>query len=96
VKERRTELLGALLTIWRWGRLDASINPGRALGSFDRWCTWVRDPLLALGCRDPAERIEEAKERDGSRQVIVDLFGIWWEQHVDYAVSANLLHDDVK
>jgi hypothetical protein len=36
VKKRRTQLLAALLTIWRWGRLDRSIKPGRAFGSFEQ------------------------------------------------------------
>ena len=53
VRERRTELLAALLTIWRWGRIVSDIGPGGALGSFEQWCRWVRDPLLALGCQDP-------------------------------------------
>ena len=34
VKERRTELLGAVLTIWRWGR-QSSLKPGLPLGSFE-------------------------------------------------------------
>jgi hypothetical protein len=96
VMERRRELLAAVLTIWRWGRLDTSIPKGRALGSFEQWCRWVRDPLLALGCQDPVERISEAKERDGRRQAITDLFGIWWERHQDWPVAARDLHDDVK
>ncbi len=96
VMKRRRELLAAVLTIWRWGRLDASIPKGRALGSFEQWCRWVRDPLLALGCQDPVERISEAKERDGRRQAITDLFGIWWERHRDWPVAARDLHEDVK
>lgn len=55
--ERRTELLAALLTIWRWGRLTKGMKTGRTLGSFEQWCGWVRDPLLALGCKDPADRV---------------------------------------
>jgi hypothetical protein len=35
VMARRTELLSALLTIWRWGRLTGDITRGRALGSFE-------------------------------------------------------------
>jgi hypothetical protein len=61
VRSRRRELLGALLTIWRWGRRTPGIEKGRPLGSFDQWCRWVRDPLLALGCKDPAERTSEVK-----------------------------------
>jgi hypothetical protein len=96
VMGRRTELLAALLTIWRWGRRSNEVIRGRTLGSFETWCRWVRDPLLALGCRDPAERIAEAKERDTRRQLISELFAIWWARHADQAVTASRLHDDVK
>ena len=96
VTARRTELLAALLTIWRWGRIATDIEPGLPLGSFEQWCRWVRDPLLALGCQDPAERVSEAKERDGRRQAVADLFAIWWEKHSDQPVAVRQLHDDVK
>jgi len=59
VRERRTELLAALLTIWRWGRTATGIEPGRALGSFEQWCRWVRDPLL-----DPAAGNGEVGQGD--------------------------------
>ena len=96
VRERRTELLAALLTIWRWGRIaGADIKPGRELGSFEQWCRWVRDPLLALGCQDPVERVSEAKARDGRRQTVVELFTTWWAKHGDLPVAASQLHDDV-
>lgn len=96
VTKRRVELLAALLTIWRWGRLATDIVPGQPLGSFAQWCRWVRDPLLALGCQDPAERVSEAKERDGRRQAIAELFAIWNEKHHDQPVAIRQLHDDVK
>jgi hypothetical protein len=93
---RRKELLAALLTIWRWGRIATDTKVGLPLGSFEHWCQWVRDPLLALGCHDPAERVSEAKERDGRRQVVADLFAIWWEKHRDHPIPVSGLHDDVK
>ena len=96
MKGRRRELLAALLTIWRWGRLDTGLSRGRPLGSFEQWGEWVRDPLLTLGCQDPAERISEAKERDGRRQVITDLFKIWWQRHESRPVPIRELHDDVR
>jgi hypothetical protein len=96
VKERRTELLAALLTIWRWGRITQGVVPGRTLGSFEQWCRWVRDPLLALGCRDPADRVSEAKERDVRRQLIAELFAIWWKRHQDRPVAISSLDDDVR
>jgi hypothetical protein len=96
VTERRRELLAALLTIWRWGRLATDIKSGRPLGSFEQWCRWVRDPLVSLGCQDPVALISEAKERDGRRQLAAELFGMWWEKHQDRPVAVSQLHEDVK
>jgi hypothetical protein len=95
VRDRRAELLAALLTIWRWGRITADIEPGRMLGSFEQWCGWVRDPLLALGCQDPVERVAEAKARDTRRQEVGDLFALWWEKHRDQPVSVSQLDPTV-
>ena len=96
VMVRRSELLVAVLTIWRWGRKSSDIEPGRPLGSFERWCQWVRDPLLALGCQDPTDRVSEAKQRDSRRRETVELFEVWWDKHRDKPVTASNLHDDVK
>ena len=96
VIQRREELLAALITVWRWGRTGTEIMPGRPLGSFEQWSRWVRDPLLALGCHDPAMRINEAKERDGRRQDIADLFTNWWKHHRDLPIAARNLHPDVR
>ena len=91
-----SELLAALLTIWRWGRIATDIKRGLPLGSFEQWCRWVRDPLLALGCQDPVDRVSEAKARDGRRQEVGDLFTLWWERHGDRPVAVSQLHEDVK
>jgi hypothetical protein len=96
VTARRKELLAALLTIWRWGRTVADIESGLPLGSFPQWCRWVRDPLRALGCQDPAERVSEAKERDGRRLAVADLFAIWKVKHGKQPIAASQLHEDVK
>ena len=95
VTTRRTELLAAVLTIWRWGRLCQNLQPGRALGSFEQWCRWVRDPLLALGCQDPADQVSEAKERDNRRQVIAELFTLWSERYGDRPMAIRDLDDEV-
>ena len=95
VMQRRAELLAALLTIWRWGRIGAGIKPGLALGSFRQWCLWARDPLLALGCKDPVERVTAAKERDGRRQAVAHLFNTWWEKHKDRPIAASRLDAEV-
>jgi hypothetical protein len=93
---RRPELLGALLTIWRYGRLAGDIKPGKALGSYEQWCAWVRDPLLALGCRDPVERMSEAKARDPFRQTIGALFAAWWKHHGQSSQTAHQLDIEVQ
>src|SRR5262249_38156548 len=68
---RRGELLAACLTIWRWGRRSEEIlSQGRPMGGFETWCSWVRDPLLTLGCKDPVERIAEVKANDPHRKHI--------------------------
>jgi hypothetical protein len=94
VVRRRHELLVALLTIWRWGRVTEP-EAGKPLGSYEQWCLWVRDPLLALGCQDPVKRITEDKKRDPGRQAVAALFDLWWEHHQDDAVKVSELHDDV-
>lgn len=96
VTTRRTELLAAALTIWRWGRQTTDIPAGSRLGSFEQWGIWVRDPLLALGCEDPVKRIGEAKQRDSRRQVVTDWFALWRDRHGDRPVTVSKLHDDVK
>jgi hypothetical protein len=93
---RRPELLAALLTIWRWGRGSGDIKRGVVLGSYERWCAWVRDPLLALGCRDPVDRLSEAKARDPFRQTISALFDAWWRHHGSSPQTAHQLDTEVQ
>jgi hypothetical protein len=80
VKDRREELLIAALTIWRWGR-QSKPDAGLPIGSFGQWSRWVRDPLLALGCKDPALRIREAKQIDASKEATRAVFELWWARH---------------
>jgi hypothetical protein len=80
VEQRRAELLGAALTIWRWGRQNASaLVRGRPLGSFEVWAEWCRDPLLTLGCADPVERLAEIKAADPGRRQVAEFFAKWHE-----------------
>jgi hypothetical protein len=92
--ERRAELLGACLTIWRWGR-QTNIGPGKPLGSFEQWARWCRDPLLALGCQDPVERIAEAKTNDPRRQRTAEIFKAWRHVHGSDAVTVKDLDQSV-
>jgi hypothetical protein len=97
IERRRAELLGAALTIWRWGRQNAVWLPrSKPLGSFETWAEWCRDPLVALGCCDPVERIQSLKANDPRRQRIGDIFSTWWEQHGTAPVKVNQLAEPVK
>jgi hypothetical protein len=66
------------------------------LGSFETWGTWVRDPLLALGCQDPVAQIREIKARDPHRWKVAELYELWWEHHGDAPTKASELADEVK
>jgi hypothetical protein len=77
---RRAELLAAVLTIWRWGR-QTELKPGLALASYEDWGRWCRDPLIALGCADPVERVRKAKQSDPRRRQMAELFGCWHHHH---------------
>lgn len=96
VTRDRTKLLAAALTIWRWGRLEQDLPTGRPLGSFETWCRWVRDPLLALDCMDPVARIAEAKEQDGRRLNTAELFTTWWDRYQDRPIVLRDLDDSVR
>ena len=80
VRERRAELLAHALTIWRYGR-RTSLEAGIPFGSFEQWTRWVRDPLLALGCKDPVQRVEVMKAQDPHRRNLNDIFTAWYRSH---------------
>ena len=97
IEHRRRELLGAVLTIWRWGRQTREdLKVGLPLGSYSDWTRWCRDPLFTLGCRDPVERLEELGAADPRRQNKLAIFSAWWGYHRDTPVTAKDLHEEVK
>ena len=94
----RPALLAAVLTVWRWGRRQdaaGTLIPGLPLGSFGEWCRWVRDPLLALGCADPAQHVADAKVGDRNRQNVAELFTTWHCAHAGNPVEAAKLDKSV-
>jgi hypothetical protein len=90
----RNRLLSDALTIWRWGRQN-KLQSGRPLGSYEVWAEWCRDPLLALGVRDPVDRIAEIKAADPRRRTLVAVFDAWWEKHADTTLKAKDLDPSV-
>jgi hypothetical protein len=94
VRRDRAQLLSACLTIWRYGRQN-KLPAGLPLGNFEDWAGWCRDPLLALGCADPVQRMLATKANDPKRRFIVELFEAWWNAHHGDAVKASALHEAV-
>ena len=56
---------------------------------------WVRDPLLALGCRDPVDRVDELKRDDPHRRQVVDFFSAWRQAHGSDPVAVKKLDANV-
>lgn len=94
VHTNRAQLLSDALIIWRWGRLNP-LDAGRPLGNYEVWAQWCRDPLLALGCRDPVDRIAEIKAADPRRAKLTALFDAWWDAHRDQPIAAKELKESV-
>jgi hypothetical protein len=93
---RRGELLADCLTIWRWGRQQSGLKRGLPFGSYERWATWVRDPLLALGCDDPVKGVQDARDRDPHRVNITALFAEWRVWHGSDWTKADDLNPAVR
>jgi hypothetical protein len=93
----RDALLADVLTVWRWGRqMGDALPAGRPLGSFTDWARWCRDPLVALGCRDPVLRVADAKARDPRRQRVVEIFTAWWTAHGNRPMAVADLAESVR
>lgn len=93
----RADLLRDVLTVWRWGRQAGDALPrGLALGSFEQWCRWCRDPLLALGCQDPVKRVADAKLNDPRRRAVAELFHAWHKAHGSEVVTVATLAPSVQ
>lgn len=97
IQANRGDLLRSALIVWRWGRLQgAALKSGKAMGSFQQWARWCRDPLLALGCADPADRIAATKAQDPRRAALAELFTAWWKHHEAAGIAVSDLHDEVR
>jgi hypothetical protein len=93
---QRASLLSDVLIIWRYGRQNpGALKPGRALGSYEVWCQWVRDPLLALGMKDPVDRLKDIKASDPRRRALTDIFEVWWKVHKSAELKATELDPQV-
>jgi putative DNA primase/helicase len=92
----RSAILSDLLTIYRWGCRYRDLPHGQPSGSFEMWARLIRDPLLALGCRDVVARQSELKRRDPGRRNLAELFEAWWDEFHNQYVLLSQLTDKIK
>jgi hypothetical protein len=62
----------------------------------EKWAEWCRNRLLALGCRDPVERIDSVKADDPHRRWIVEVFQTWDAHHGEQPIKAADLAEPVR
>jgi hypothetical protein len=90
------DLLGDALTIWRWGATGKQPAPWPPDEQLCRMGPWCRDPLLALGCCDPADQIATTKANDPRRLAALEILGTWWREHGEQAVTIKDLSEGVR
>jgi len=96
VQQERAALLGHALTIWRWGRQNATLlRKGKPLGSYEVWAQWCRDPLINLSTRDPVDRIADIKAADPKRKRTLTVYEAWWTAHQNHLLPAKDLDQSV-
>lgn len=94
IMRRRQHLLTCALTIWRWGR-QRDLRAGEALGSYEVWGKWCRDPLIALGCADPVLRLQDIKANDPTRREAAEFLAKWHDVHQDDWIITKQLDKSV-
>ncbi|HEX4568798.1 MAG TPA: hypothetical protein VH184_00115, partial [Dongiaceae bacterium] len=56
----------------------------------------MRDPLLAVGCKDPVEGTKIAKAADPERREIAQFFALWRTYHGEEAVTVKDLDEEIQ
>jgi putative DNA primase/helicase len=90
-RQRRGELVTALLTVLRAARLAQAeiarldLEP---LGGFEDWCEWVRDPLVWLGRTDPCASMEASYESNVDREALRIVL-LAWRDHVNSRADSS-------
>jgi hypothetical protein len=95
IADAREALLRDVLTIWRLGR-RFELPKGKALGSYEQWGEWCRDPLLELGCQDPVERLKALKASDPMRQLLGTFLHEWFKCHGTEFIRLSKLDKEVR
>jgi hypothetical protein len=90
-KERRPQLVVAVLTILR--AYHVAGRPGRPapLGSFEDWSDLVRGALLWLECADPVDTMAEVRAADPETSQLRQVMTAWREAFGSEAITVSQL-----
>ena len=78
-KERRPQLVAAVLTILRAYHVAGRPGKRAPLGSFEDWSDIVRGALLWLDCADPVDTMEEVRASDPTTSQLRQVMAAWRE-----------------
>ena len=89
-RANRAQLVAAGLTILRAGRLAQLSGGAQKLGSFEDWSQRVCETLVWLGCADPSDTVEKARDSDPEKDALGIVMAQWRENlalHRRYSVQ---------
>jgi putative DNA primase/helicase len=90
-KERRPQLVAAVLTILRAYHVAELPGKPAPLGSFETWSDRVRGALLWLDCADPVETMAEVRESDPETSQLRQVMTAWRETFGSEAITVSQL-----
>ncbi len=76
--ERAKYVSAALTIILAWLTAGKPKTDCPNLASFGQWTDWCRQPLLWLGCADPATSVFKAIAEDPNRETLARLLHVWF------------------
>ena len=90
-KERRPQLVVAVLTILRAYRAAGMPGKPTPLGSFEHWSDLVRGALLWLDCADPVDTMAEVRASDPETSQLRQVMAAWQEEFKSEGVTVAQL-----
>ena len=87
--DQRHEIVGHVLTIIRSYLLHGAHEGPSTLGSFERWSTRIRNPLIWLGMADPSMSQEQIRQNDTKLEAQTDLLKILHQCFPDVPFKAR-------
>ena len=79
-KERRPQLVTAVLTILRAYHAAGRPDQPKPIGSFEDWSSLVRGALLWLDCADPVDTMAEVRASDPETTLLRQVMVAWGER----------------